>query len=441
MKTSSVLIVAILLFGAICAGQPSRAQDGSPYGSTVMGYGQKLPNDGRPFEKTGFPEIRDWSTLKITLERTQCYGDCPAYSVEIDTDGTVHYDGLSYVAIPGHHTAKIPQAAIRALYDAFQKADFFWLFDDYAANITDNPSYTISISFDGDAKIIHDYVGLTVGMPKEVTDLEHMIDETADVKKWVSGDDTTFASLRDEGWDFHANDDEHLRIIEGAAESGSTKLLGDLLNAGVPANSQHGCNALGDAANKGNADKVRILLSAGAPPQKRDSLSREGYDCDALDEAASRNNPDIVALMLGVHPDVNFRDYGGRTALMGSAASSNYSDDGAVETTRLLIEAGADVNAKDDNGVTALMWANSDAGVARLLLQSGAKVNDASKSGRTALMESHTPEIATMLLEAGADPWAKDDKGKTALDVAQGRPTRNTASVLKQWMQAHPAQK
>ena len=87
-----------------CAGV-ARAQDG-PAAYTVMGPISRLPNDGRPETKVPFPEIKDWNTLKITLTRGPCFGSCPAYSVEIDGDGTVRYNGKGWVAIEGIDTAK-----------------------------------------------------------------------------------------------------------------------------------------------------------------------------------------------------------------------------------------------------------------------------------------------------------------------------------------------
>jgi len=58
---------------------------------------------------------------------------------------------------------------------------------------------------------------------------------------------------------------------------------------------------------------------------------------------------------------------------------------GSADAIRILIEHGADVNAQNAFGSTALMWSASDAQKVRLLLDHGADVNKISKSGRTAL--------------------------------------------------------
>lgn len=94
--------------------------------------------------------------------------------------------------------------------------------------------------------------------------------------------------------------------------------------------------------------------------------------------------------------------------------------------TKKAIEYGYDVNAEADNGMTALMYAamvaNND--VARLLIDSGADVNAKDKmAGLNALMYSvsaNNLECIRILLEAGADVNAKNVNGTNALELAEG---------------------
>ena len=46
----------------------------------------------------------------ITLERTVCYGTCPAYTLRITGDGSVEYEGMRYVRVIGKATARISPA-------------------------------------------------------------------------------------------------------------------------------------------------------------------------------------------------------------------------------------------------------------------------------------------------------------------------------------------
>lgn len=132
-----------------------------------------------------FPKIRDWTSLHIRLERTVCLGTCPSYSVEISGDGSVVYQGRACVAETGERRAQIPANEVRDLFAKFQDADFFTFRDRYEAQVTDNPTTTTSIAFDGKSKSVVDYVGASAGMPHKVTALEDAIDATADTKRWI----------------------------------------------------------------------------------------------------------------------------------------------------------------------------------------------------------------------------------------------------------------
>src|ERR1700761_4785206 len=183
------------LVAALLLATPLHAQDG-PAGYTVMGPLNKLPNGGRPQAKVPFPEIKDWQSLKITLERGPCFGSCPDYRLEIGGDGGLRYEGRHFVAIPGVHTGRIDPGKVRALYDQFRQADFFWLLDNYRASITDFPAFTIAISFDGQSKAVTDYAGTAIGMPAQVRALEATVDAAADTARWVNGNENTLAALK-----------------------------------------------------------------------------------------------------------------------------------------------------------------------------------------------------------------------------------------------------
>ena len=91
------------------------------------------------------------------------------------------------------------------------------------------------------------------------------------------------------------------------------------------------------------------------------------------------------------------------------------------------LEKGAEVEARNKNGGTPLMFAaqfSSTPEIVTLLLAKGAEIEARDNGGWTPLMyaaaASSTPEIVTLLLEKGADALAKDEDGKKAIDHAQG---------------------
>lgn len=98
--------------------------------------------------------------------------------------------------------------------------------------------------------------------------------------------------------------------------------------------------------------------------------------------------------------------------------------DGNRDVLQLLCERGADVNAKDKDGNTALHFAvrNGNTAVVELLLKQGANVEaTGGRSNLTALMEAATHgrnSIAIMLLQAGASVSTANHQGRTAIDLA-----------------------
>src|SRR3989442_10717579 len=100
-------------------------------------------------------------------------------------------------------------------------------------------------------------------------------------------------------------------------------------------------------------------------------------------------------------PGPKVRDARGNSPLMYAAAL------GSLETLRLLVEAGGDVNLPNDFGATPLMWCAGDIAKVRYLLSKGADVNARSKLGRTALLiaAAYDGSIETLrlMIEKGAD--------------------------------------
>lgn len=134
-----------------------------------------------------------------------------------------------------------------------------------------------------------------------------------------------------------------------------------------------------------------------------------------LFQAIRNNNLDFLKHNVN-KANLETRDGRGATLLMHAAAY------GSIETMKMLLDAGADVNAANDFNVTALLWCSRDAAKARLLIEHGANVNVQSKQGRTPLMLASIrdggSDIVALLLSKGADVKVKDNRGDTALGLA-----------------------
>ncbi len=134
--------------------------------------------------------------------------------------------------------------------------------------------------------------------------------------------------------------------------------------------------------------------------------------------AASEGHADCVRLLLDGGADHEARDKKGLTALLCAAG------EGHTDCVRLLLDGGANVEAKDKNGLTALIGAasNGNTDCVRLLMDRGANQEAKDDEGLTALMYAAfggRADFVRLLLDRGANKEAKDKRGHTALDMAR----------------------
>ena len=121
----------------------------------------------------------------ITLERTACYGFCPVYTLTIQGNGTVVYEGEDFVKTKGIMEISIPKAKIDQLVEEFERVGYFSLNNYYTERtITDAPSVITSITVDGKTKTIEHYHG-DFDAPEELTELEDAIDEIVNSDQWI----------------------------------------------------------------------------------------------------------------------------------------------------------------------------------------------------------------------------------------------------------------
>jgi ankyrin repeat protein len=140
-----------------------------------------------------------------------------------------------------------------------------------------------------------------------------------------------------------------------------------------------------------------------------------------LIEAATNGQTEKVLDLIKAGADVNAKSNSGVTALMRAAYQ------GHTDTVKALIGAGADVDAKDNINATALMYAalNGHTDTVKALIEAKADVNAKNKNGYTALMladkKGHT-EIVDLLKSGGANPISAVDQGKLLVGTWQSEP-------------------
>jgi hypothetical protein len=124
---------------------------------------------------------------EVTLERTTCFGLCPAYTVTIAPNGAVTYIGGRYTRISGERHARADHAAVVDLHHRILAADFFNLQDEYRTTVSDLPDYIVTVERGGITKRVLDYGGLAAAMPPAVRAIEEEIDGIAGTERWVGG--------------------------------------------------------------------------------------------------------------------------------------------------------------------------------------------------------------------------------------------------------------
>src|SRR5580692_6105077 len=146
------------------------------------------------------------------------------------------------------------------------------------------------------------------------------------------------------------------------------------------------------------------------------AISAMAQDPDPIYSAIRENNLTQLKALLGQNSVAAVADSRGITPLMYAA------EIGSLDAMRLLIDHGADVNAQNAFGSTALMWSVSDPAKVRLLLDHGAQVNTAARSGRTALIiaafTNPSAEVVRLLLAKGAKVDIMDKRHVTPMNAA-----------------------
>ncbi len=377
-----IFLLALLL--AASPEQADRIPNIGLYSPTPMTLPRKvLPNGGYQAHEVAFPPIGDLNTLRITLERGPCFGECPIYKVEVRGDGNVLFNGEGFVAISGHHRATISHAAIERLVDAFREVHFLSLLNAYSAGITDGSAIQISISFDGQKKVVRDYFGIEAGMPKKVRALEELVDTTAGTDRWIKGGLRSVAELKAEGWDFAGQDDEHQKMIVNAARTASSDIFNAILDAGVKPKGFFGCEAAFEAAEHVDVRALEKLMRLKVPTDWDPPAGDKGYEdwpCNVLFAGLGSSDLEVLRTILARHPDVNRADKIGDTPLIYLVGRASAGRGKAAQDVIACVE---------------------------------------------------------LLLAAGADPYARNAKSRTALDVAIAEKSP-AVPVLKRWMEQHP---
>jgi len=410
-----------------------------------------------------FPDVNK-DELVISLQRTACFGSCPDYKVTITGDGRVVFQTTPYldrddvanvhrafstesgVRVPGTHQTTIEPEGIDELLAKFEQTRFFSLRDEYRAQVTDNPTYVVTIDTGNGLKSVVDYVGKEAGMPESVTALQDAIDAAAGTERWIEGTPQVIPLLQKEGADFAGI--LGLELMDAAAERNDIATMQHLKDLGAPVFLAEGPSPLGTAIYEGHSDAIKWLIANGgiAGEAQWKSAMQQAVDFDnhaafealhqlpqsrqidrafatkLLLSAASNADPQIVSEMLRLGANPN-GDEGNRfptdPPLFEAANGLTSNDDkhpvaDRRAVVRQLLTAGASIKHCQNGYCDSVLWQVSDVGVARMLLDAGADANFRDDDGEHILFNISNEDVALLLIGRGADLRAvRPADGKT----------------------------
>jgi len=207
--------------------------------------------------------------------------------------------------------------------------------------------------------------------------------------------------------------DDYTHILWLASKLGNSEVAHYALAHGATIGSDSGSTVLCDLLWHDNADAGLIaeLIAKGADVNAREDIA--GYS--PLQLAAQAGNSEIVSLLLAAGANLNATDKRGNTALLSvrDGARGDQQANQVLAITRRLLAAGINVNAQDVQGESALIHTMRFSNVLRQY------------------------EIARMLVEHGANVNAYNHYHGTVLDVARQREHPNQKIV--DWLIVHGA--
>lgn len=196
-----------------------------------------------------------------------------------------------------------------------------------------------------------------------------------------------------------------------------------------------------------NMDMIQELVTAGADPHYRNHIAPTSVfetDCDALEIACVAQDVRMASYLLKqCNCDPNLGS--GRLTALHHACQNSDDSENSLRLFALLLDNGADPNARfRDQGSTPLLYAVKLGRLeeVRLFLDRGAHINDRGYEGKTSLhvamdrLNENADEhdvifaIVQELIRHGADISLRDDKKRTAFDVASRRGFSKCSDVL-----------
>jgi ankyrin repeat protein len=238
-----------------------------------------------------------------------------------------------------------------------------------------------------------------------------------------------------------AEPDRNDALIE-AVEKRDLSAVKELTGKGVELKTQdpEGNTPLLIACRRHSRDIAQFLLERGAEPGATNDAGAAALMLAAL----GATDLSLFDLLLAHHAEINARDQDGRTALF-YAATARFSEAGGFfgkpEAVEALLARKADLNIRDQQGDTVFLFnarqrpnlTDAPLKIARVLLANGSDINATNRNGETALMiaaAGNSQDLVRLLIESRADLNMTNKTGDSALGLAIQDANTNLGELL-----------
>lgn len=139
------------------------------------------------------PAVKIDKLASITLERTECRGECPVYTVTLRADGFVKWNGVEHVAHTGEETKNVAPILAKAVLEYAATSCFYGMKAEYEYVVTDSSHAITTMVASGKKKSVRRHVvpnrilaGQSACAPPEALEsLESKIDEVAGTRELI----------------------------------------------------------------------------------------------------------------------------------------------------------------------------------------------------------------------------------------------------------------
>ncbi len=183
-----LLAISLVLFFACTPKTATKVVETKPIANPKVESAEVEPKDnsatsGEEVSEI-IPPVSRPAFVSATIQKTPCFGKCPAFKITFDAKGFATYEGKKFVKMLGKYTAPISGKEYTAILSAAQKIGYFSMPKTYPPNgkfIADLPFTITTLHFGNDKHQIRN----NIDAPQELTEYENFLIELGESLKWT----------------------------------------------------------------------------------------------------------------------------------------------------------------------------------------------------------------------------------------------------------------